>query len=63
MRTLVDAMGGKPAATFGWYAQTHPGVLFDGSQLLQQIEQVVASGAVYQPAGAAFFYTYVILPY
>lgn len=55
MAEILSSLGGAPSATFGWYAQAHSGTLFDGSQLLAQIEHVVASGAIYQPAGMFSF--------
>lgn len=49
MAQINQALGMK-SATYGRYAQTHAGILFDGSQLLEVLDDVVASGAVFQPA-------------
>ncbi|PWN98351.1 hypothetical protein FA09DRAFT_329945 [Tilletiopsis washingtonensis] len=37
-------------ATYGWYAQTYPHEHFDGEQLLRVKDDVVASGAIFEPA-------------
>jgi len=49
MAELNKAMGAK-AATYGWYAQAQSGTAFDGSQLLAIIDDVKASGAIFEPA-------------
>jgi hypothetical protein len=46
---LNSAIGSK-AAVYGWYAQAHSGVPFDGSQLLAVIDDVKACNCVFQPA-------------
>ncbi|TGO14343.1 hypothetical protein BTUL_0054g00110 [Botrytis tulipae] len=48
MAQLNSKLGGK-ASTYGWYAQITSST-FTGSQLLQRLDDVVASGAVFQPA-------------
>ncbi|KAM3065821.1 hypothetical protein ACMFMG_009955 [Clarireedia jacksonii] len=48
MAQINDKLGGK-ASTYGWYAQISSST-FTGSQLLQRLDDVVASGAVFQPA-------------
>lgn len=35
---------------FGWYAQTHPGVPFTGSQITPLIANLSASGAIFEAA-------------
>lgn len=45
---LNSKLGAK-ASTYGWYAQISSNT-FTGSQLLQRLDDVVASGAVFQPA-------------
>jgi hypothetical protein len=37
-------------ATFGQYAQAHSGTLFDGGQLMQVMDDLKESGAIFQPA-------------
>lgn len=49
MAQLNSAVGSK-AAVYGWYAQAHSGVPFDGSQLLYVIDDVKACNCVFQPA-------------
>jgi len=49
MAQLNSAWGGN-AATYGWYAQAHSGTPFDGSQLLQVMDDLKASGAIFEPA-------------
>jgi len=49
MAQLNSAVGSK-AAVYGWYAQAHSGVPFDGSQLLWVIDDVKACNCVFQPA-------------
>jgi len=49
MSQLNSLIGGK-AATYGWYAQTQSGTDFDGSQLLSQLSDIKASGAIFEPA-------------
>ncbi|KNZ48033.1 hypothetical protein VP01_595g4 [Puccinia sorghi] len=49
MAQLNSAIGSK-AAVYGWYAQAHSGVPFDGSQLLWVIDDVKACNCVFQPA-------------
>ncbi|KAF5879177.1 putative glycoside hydrolase family 26 protein [Botrytis fragariae] len=48
MAQINSKLGGK-ASTYGWYAQISSST-FTGSQLLQCLDDVVASGAVFQPA-------------
>ncbi|KAF7907127.1 uncharacterized protein EAF01_004714 [Botrytis porri] len=48
MAQINSKLGGK-ASTYGWYAQITSST-FTGSQLLQRLDDVVASGAVFQPA-------------
>ncbi|KAI9614550.1 hypothetical protein KEM48_006018 [Puccinia striiformis f. sp. tritici PST-130] len=46
---LNSAIGSK-ASVYGWYAQAHSGVPFDGSQLLSVLDDVKACNCVFQPA-------------
>ncbi|KAH9444819.1 hypothetical protein Pst134EB_025077 [Puccinia striiformis f. sp. tritici] len=46
---LNSAIGSK-ASVYGWYAQAHSGVPFDGSQLLSVRDDVKACNCVFQPA-------------
>ncbi|EDN91111.1 hypothetical protein SS1G_00514 [Sclerotinia sclerotiorum 1980 UF-70] len=48
MSQINSKLGGK-ASTYGWYAQITSST-FDGSQLLERLDDIVASGAVFQPA-------------
>ncbi|TGO20996.1 hypothetical protein BPAE_0249g00020 [Botrytis paeoniae] len=48
MAQINSKLGGK-ASTYGWYTQISSST-FTGSQLLQRLDDVVASGAVFQPA-------------
>ncbi|KAF7874798.1 hypothetical protein EAF04_001972 [Stromatinia cepivora] len=48
MAQINSKLGGK-ASTYGWYAQVSSST-FSGSQLLERLDDVVASGAVFQPA-------------
>jgi len=50
MAQLNALMKGGKAATYGWYAQAQSGTTFDGSQLLAVMDDVVQSGAVFEPA-------------
>ncbi|KAA8572552.1 hypothetical protein EYC84_003157 [Monilinia fructicola] len=45
---INSKLGGK-ASTYGWYAQISSSTFY-GSQLLERLDEVVASGAVFQPA-------------
>ncbi|PQE08469.1 glycoside hydrolase family 26 protein [Rutstroemia sp. NJR-2017a BBW] len=45
----INSKLGAKASTYGWYAQITSST-FSGSQLLQRLDDVVASGAVFQPA-------------
>ncbi|TGO86466.1 hypothetical protein BPOR_0301g00080 [Botrytis porri] len=45
----INSKLGVKASTYGWYAQITSST-FTGSQLLQRLDDVVASGAVFQPA-------------
>ncbi|TGO57760.1 hypothetical protein BCON_0062g00300 [Botryotinia convoluta] len=45
----INSKLGRKASTYGWYAQISSST-FTGSQLLQRLDDVVASGAVFQPA-------------
>ncbi|KAK4702132.1 chloride channel 3/4/5, partial [Phenoliferia sp. Uapishka_3] len=49
MAALNSALGMQGAAQ-GWYAQAQNGVAFDGAQLLARLNDVKASGGVFQPA-------------
>uniref|UniRef100_A0A0S1MK75 GH26 domain-containing protein n=1 Tax=Phakopsora pachyrhizi TaxID=170000 RepID=A0A0S1MK75_PHAPC len=49
MAQLNAAIRGK-SAVYGWYSQAKSGVPFDGSQLLDVIDDVKASNSVFQPA-------------
>lgn len=49
MASLNQAVGVK-FATYGYYAQAHSGTKFDGGQLLAVKDDVVASGAIFEPA-------------
>lgn len=49
MASINSALGLKSAA-YGWYAQAHSGTTFDGSQLLQVMDDVKACNCVFQPA-------------
>jgi hypothetical protein len=46
----IDSSLGITSAAQGWYAQAHSGTLFDGSQLVGRMDQIVASGALFRPA-------------
>lgn len=46
---------GATAATQGYYAQAQDGVTFDGSQLTDKMDDIVAAGAVAQFAGELLF--------
>lgn len=48
MSTIDSTLGGK-ASTYGWYSQITSST-YDGSQLLEVLNDVVSSGAVFQPA-------------
>ena len=45
----LDAALGAKASTYGWYSQLSS-TTYDGSQLTEVLSDVVASGAVFQPA-------------
>jgi len=49
MSQLNSAVGGS-FGTYGYYAQAQSGSSFDGSQLLAVIDDVKASGAIFEPA-------------
>lgn len=46
LNDLVSSTGGKHA-TFGQYAQAKSGTTFDGSQLLQVMDDLKSSGAIF----------------
>lgn len=46
----LNAITGSKSAAYGWYAQAHSGIKFDGSQLLSVIDDVKACNCVFQPA-------------
>ena len=46
----LNAMTNTKSAFYGYYAQARSGTTFDGSQLLAVIDDVKASGAIFQPA-------------
>jgi hypothetical protein len=46
----ADPVQGNKHATFGYYAQVHEGVPFDGSQLLDIMDDLKQSGAIFEPA-------------
>ena len=48
MSTIDSTLGGK-ANTYGWCSQI-PSSMYDGSQLLEVLNDVVSSRAVFQPA-------------
>lgn len=50
--TMVDINSwiSTKSAFYGWYAQAQSGTTFDGSQLLAVLDDVKASGAIFQPA-------------
>lgn len=50
MASLNTMINGPKAATYGWYAQAHSGQTFTGDQLLAVIDDVAASGAIFEPA-------------
>jgi len=50
MEELIQAIGGKQMATIGIYAQAEAGTTFDGSQLLDRVDDILASGAALQAA-------------
>ncbi|GAA5897207.1 uncharacterized protein JCM6883_006616 [Sporobolomyces salmoneus] len=45
----IESSIGQTSAAQGWYAQTHAGTLFDGSQFKWRKDQIVKAG-VFQPA-------------
>ena len=45
----INSALGADASTYGWYSQI-TGSTYDGSQLTEVLIDVVASGAVFQPA-------------
>jgi hypothetical protein len=45
----INGKLGAKASTYGWYAQISSST-FTGSQLLERLDDVVTSGAVFQPA-------------
>lgn len=45
----INSKLGAKASTYGWYSQI-TGSTYDGSQLLAVLNDVVSSGAVFQPA-------------
>ncbi|KAL1741345.1 glycoside hydrolase family 26 protein [Schizophyllum fasciatum] len=49
MAQINDKLGKSKASTYGWYAQITSST-FKGEQLLSQLDDVVASGAVFIPA-------------
>ena len=49
MAQLNSLLGGGKASTYGYYAQIG-GSSWDGSQLLQVLDDVKASGAIFEPA-------------
>lgn len=49
MAQLNSDLGTKSSA-YGFYAQAHSGTTFDGSQLLNVIDDVKACNCVFQPA-------------
>lgn len=46
----LNSQIGKKSAVYGWYAQAHSGIPFDGSQLLAIIDDVRECKCVFQPA-------------
>jgi hypothetical protein len=50
MVQLNALMGQGNAATYGYYAQAKSGTPFDGGQLLAVMDDVKASGAIFEPA-------------
>ncbi|KEI40561.1 glycoside hydrolase family 26 protein [Mixia osmundae IAM 14324] len=50
--TMAQLNGVMPikAATYGYYAQAQSGTAFDGQQLLWRLDDIKASGAVFEPA-------------
>lgn len=49
MAALNSALGIK-SSFYGWYAQLNNEVPWDGSQLTQVMDDLKASGAIFQPA-------------
>ena len=48
--SFLQSNGLGNVSTYGFYAQTYPGVPWNGSQLLDILPDVVASGAIFEPA-------------
>ena len=46
----IDSWTNAKSAFYGYYAQAQSGTTFDGSQLLAVLDDVKASGAIFQPA-------------
>ncbi|KAA1065333.1 hypothetical protein PGT21_034753 [Puccinia graminis f. sp. tritici] len=46
----INSAVGQVSSVYGWYGQAVSGTLFDGAQLTAVIDDVKASGAVFQPA-------------
>jgi hypothetical protein len=49
MAQIDSTLGGK-ASTYGWYSQISSSSSYSGSQLLEVLDDVVSSGAIFQPA-------------
>lgn len=49
MAELNSAMG-MTSSAYGYYAQAQSGTDFDGSQLKNRLDDILAAGGVFQPA-------------
>lgn len=50
LNQALNASGFLNASTYGWYAQTYPDAIWNGSQLLKIKDDIVASGAILEAA-------------
>ncbi|PWN18248.1 hypothetical protein BCV69DRAFT_238523, partial [Microstroma glucosiphilum] len=50
LNQALKASGFANASTYGWYAQTYPSKIWDGAQLLNIKDDIVASGAILEAA-------------
>lgn len=50
INSILKDNGLANSSTYGYYAQTHPGVVWNGNQLLWNKDDIVASNAIFEPA-------------
>ncbi|KAL8293160.1 hypothetical protein RQP46_000854 [Phenoliferia psychrophenolica] len=49
-QAAINAKMGSTGSAQGWYSQAQSGTAFDGSQLTSRMDEIVASGGIFQPA-------------